>query len=361
MRSLRAFESTLIRIEGAVAVAIVLAMLVLAGYNVVFRNVLVPLQKHWAHSGPPIVAPVLAPKPSATSPAAQGEHVAAKPTAEPSAAEGFGGDWGEGGDEDEDEDDAAPAKAAPAKAEPAKVEPAKAEPAAAEGFGGDWGEGDDGEVEDEPPAKAGPRVAAAAKPDDDELDDDELADEEDPFANLAMIEGANDKAPVDDGRPKGGPPPEGSFAAWAVAFIDTLKLDWIDVVLRQLVILIAFFGGMLATHRGKHINVDALSKLLGPGARRVLGVLTNALAVGVCIVLARAGSQLVAIGREHPERLVPWLDEWVFQLMYPFGFGLLAFHFGVRMLEAAAGLPPPGEPPPAPLPSVPAREEDEQP
>jgi hypothetical protein len=54
-------------------------------------------------------------------------------------------------------------------------------------------------------------------------------------------------------------------------------------------------------------------------------------------VFARAGAGLVAISREHPHALVSWADEWVFQLMFPFGFGLLAFHFGVQVLGSLAG------------------------
>ena len=346
MKSLRALESTLVRIEGAVAVALVLVMLVLAGYNVCYRNLLVPLQKHWAHSGPPIVAQQ-APEPVA-APSSDGKTPAKAEAPSKSAAEGFGGDWGEGDDGEPEERDEPP---------PAKVEakaPAKTE--AAEGFGGDWGEGEDeGGADDEPaPAKDG---KAATKTD---SVDDELEDEEDPFANLSRIEGVGNKPTQADEGPQGGPPPEGSFAAWGVAFIDSLKLDWIDVVLRQLVILVAFFGGMLATHRGKHINVDALSKVLPAGARRFLGILTNALAVSVCVVLARAGSDLVAISHEHPRPLVPWADEWVFQLMYPFGWSMLAFHFGVRLIEAAAGLPPPGEAPLEPLVAAPKKAEPKQ-
>ncbi|HWB81625.1 MAG TPA: TRAP transporter small permease [Nannocystaceae bacterium] len=335
MKSLRALESTIVRVEGAVAVALVLTMLVLAGYNVCYRNLLVPLQKHWAHSGPPIVAQQPTAEPIAT-PSADGKTPAKVDAPSKSAAEGFGGDWGEGDDDGGDE----------VEPPPAKVEAPAKHAEAAEGFGGDWGEGDDGDVEDAaepPPAKDG------KAPKQDDATEAELLDEEDPFANLSRIEGVGNKPSATDEGPQGGPPPEGSFAAWGVAFIDSIKLDWIDVVLRQLVILVAFFGGMLATHRGKHINVDALSKLLGSNARRLLGIVTNALAVTVCVVLARAGSDLVAISHEHPRPLVPWADEWVFQLMYPFGWSMLAFHFGVRLLECAAGLPPPGEAPVEPI------------
>lgn len=272
MKVLRAFEAWVVRAEAAVAVSLVLVMLALAGYNVVYRNVLVPLQKHWAHSGPPPVEP---------------DAVA---TSKPVAPDG----------------------------------PSPAPAGAAEGFGGDWGEG--GEASDD---AADPEAAADAPAEAADADDDEA------FGKLARIDTARAR---DAGElPKGGPPPEGSFAARMVSLIDALKLAWIDVVLRQLVILVSFFGAMMATQRGKHINVDVFSKLIGPRGQRWLAVVTNLLAASVCAAFARAGAGLVAISREHPHELVSWADEWVFQLMFPFGFGLLAFHFGIQVLGALAG------------------------
>lgn len=304
MKGLRALEAAVIRIEGFVAVALVLTMLALAGYNVFYRNVLVRLQKHWAHSGPPITA-VLEPTPSPT--AVDGPTPA--PTKK-SAGEEFAGDWGE-------DDDGAAA----ADTEADDETKAEAPKPAGEGFAGDWGEDEGGEPE--------PETKAGRKP---EPEADDLGDD-DQFANLPMIDKAGE-ATTEDGEPLGGPPPEGSFAANMVAFIDRIKLSWIDVVLRQMVILVSFFGAMMATQRSKHINVDALSKLLGRKWRRWLAVATNALAVYVCVVLAQAGADLVAISREHPNRIVPWADDWLFQTMFPIGFGLVAFHFVVRLVEA---------------------------
>jgi len=311
MKGLRALEAVLIRLEGVVAVALVLTMLALAGYNVFYRNVLVPLQKHWAHSGPP---PTLAASEPVAAAPIDGKDPGA-PAPAKAAAEGFAGDWGE--------DDGAPAESDTE----AEADTPAAPKAAAEGFAGDWGEGDGA---DEPEAKDAKAHAKAAGDEFDLGDDDE-------FANLPMIDAAGDAPLQEDGRPLGGPPPPGSFAARGVAFIDAIKLGWIDVVLRQMVILVSFFGGMMATQRAKHINIDALSKLLPRTYRRALAVATNLLAIGVCLVLAQAGRGLVAIGREYPRELVPWADEWVFQLMFPLGFGLLAFHFAVRLVEALAG------------------------
>ncbi len=449
MRKLRALEDVLIRVESALAVVLVLTMLLLAAYNVVYRNVLVPLQQHWAHSGPPVqpAAPgaVAAEGQGEASPAEAKTEGEGEAKAEPAEAAREGGDdfggFGGLGEEDPgaveaeagkaagsksaaddfggfgDEDEGAPeAKAAPeAKVEPAKpakpasddfggfgggldeetepepatpppakapekvavAEPAqpaktasddfggfggglgddepedapepgeaKAEPtkAAADDFGGFGGldDGGDAKAEGEPKAGAGEAPAAPAAEDeldeDDDFGEDDLGDD-DQFANLPDIDAASKQSV--DAIPQGGPPPEGSFAAWAVAFIDDIKLDWIDLFLRQLVIIVAFFGAMLATQRGKHINVDALSKLLPRGVQRIVGVILPLAAVSVCLVLAKAGWDLVQIGREYPKDLLPSVPEWTLQLMFPVGFGLLALHFVVRMVEAAVAPPDP--------------------
>lgn len=447
MRKLRALEDLLIRVESALAVVLVLTMLLLAAYNVVYRNVLVPLQNHWAHSGPPVERAPVEAAPAKTEVTPVGDAKADTKTdtkTEPADSvregggddfEGFGGGLGEEEEEGEEEaepkaepkaetkavadeevepaktgsddfggfgggldDEPEPAPTPPpakapeviAKAEPAK--PAKAESDDFGGFGG--GLGDDEPEDAEPDAKAtkagaddfggfggglddggdakAPTDADAKAPTDakapaadDDLSEDELDGEDDlgdddQFANLPDIDAAAKQSA--DSIPQGGPPPEGSFAAWAVRFIDDIKLDWIDVFLRQLVIIVAFFGAMLATQRGKHINVDALSKMLPRGAQRVVAVLLPLTAVAVCLVLARAGWDLVQISREFPKDLLPSVPEWSLQLMFPVGFGLLAVHFAVRIVEAVVVGPAEPEPPPraaAPPPVAAPDDEDD--
>jgi TRAP-type C4-dicarboxylate transport system permease small subunit len=118
-----------------------------------------------------------------------------------------------------------------------------------------------------------------------------------------------------------------------VSLIDAIKIEWIDILLRQMVILVGFLGAMLATQRKKHINIDAASKLLPQSARRVSALVVNAVTVLVCVVLAFAGAEMVKFSLAFPKELLPWADEWSFQLLFPIGFGLLAVHFVVRVLE----------------------------
>jgi TRAP-type C4-dicarboxylate transport system permease small subunit len=118
------------------------------------------------------------------------------------------------------------------------------------------------------------------------------------------------------------------------AFVMAVKLEWIDVVLRHLVLVVGFLGAMLATQRRKHITIDALSKVLPQRLLPWTEALTSLLAAVICGFLASSGADLVAISREFPKELTAWADEWMFQLVFPVGFALLCFHFGVRVLES---------------------------
>lgn len=51
--------------------------------------------------------------------------------------------------------------------------------------------------------------------------------------------------------------------------------------------------------------------------------------------MALSGWDLVEIGLEYPRNLIPWAKEWHFQLAFPLGWGLLAFHFLLRAIESA--------------------------
>jgi TRAP-type C4-dicarboxylate transport system permease small subunit len=324
MKRLLELESAVIRVEGHLCVVLVLVMLVLAGYNVLYRNALVPLQSYWAHSGPPVAATVA---PDAAAKAGAKADAKSEGKASPKTeAGGFGGAFGADPQDEVGEDGDT-------------QEDAEEEEDDTGGFGGAFGK----------PAK---------EPTPDEKGDDFFVADE--FDDLPDINPAGGRAGEDDGGPQGGPPPEGSFAAWGVDFVGAVKLDWIDVFLRQLVIIVSFLGAAIATQRHKHINIDALSKLLSERRRRLVSIATNALAIAVCLVLANAGMKLVSIGLEYPRELVPFADQWMFQLMFPIGFSLLGFHFGVRLIELTRG----GGPTPAasaPASSRPPAETEEPP
>jgi TRAP-type C4-dicarboxylate transport system permease small subunit len=118
------------------------------------------------------------------------------------------------------------------------------------------------------------------------------------------------------------PPPESSW--WAQASSE----GWA----RQLVLVVGLLGAALAAAQGRHIRLDLLGRILPPHLEPGLRRLGSAAAAGMCCVLAYAGLELVGLGRAFPRDAVPGLPEWVFQLEFPVGFGLVGFHFCLRAL-----------------------------
>lgn len=329
------FEEQLARIEALLLVVFVLLMLGLATYNVFYRNVLVPIQVRALTSDEPAAS---APETEPVAPAAPAEEPAQVEAPEDDGAAGFGGGFGEeaepAGDDaaagfggDFEEPTAEPSKDDAAGfggdfAEPA-TEPAKSGDDAAAGFGGDFG--------DTRPEKEADDAAAGFGGD---FGEPEPAQDEAAGGFGGDFEASADQ-PSTQAAPEPSRAPAPAEEPPAIArIVDAIKIEWIDVVLRQLVLVVGFLGAMLATRRRKHITIDALSKLLSQRALYWTHVLTNTVSLVVCAFLVAAAIDLVEISREFPKELVSWADEWHFQLAFPIGFGMLSLHFAIRIVES---------------------------
>ncbi len=289
LKALFKFEEVLLRVETWLLVSCVLLMLVLAGYTVFYRNVLIPWQNHLSTSGPPVS--------QATDEPVDGP--AEDDDSDDEFGGGFGGGFGE--DDESDEDDEVDGFGG--------------------GFGGGFGDEEEGDDDDDSGGFGG-----GFGPGDDPA-------EAEGVASRAVSEPQPSGEP--DSETEGGPPPEGSPAAWLVDLIDAIKAHWTDALLRQLVIICGFLGAMLAARQRSHITIDAVGTLLEGRPRHIVDTLTSVVAGVVCVFLALSGLRLVELGLEFPRQLLPFAKEWQIQLAFPIGWSLLAFHFIVRGIESA--------------------------
>ncbi|MBU6429754.1 MAG: TRAP transporter small permease subunit, partial [Cyanobacteria bacterium REEB65] len=62
-------------------------------------------------------------------------------------------------------------------------------------------------------------------------------------------------------------------------------LMWADPALRWMVLWVGMIGAMVATQAGRHLNMDALARLLPNRFRRWVDVLVNLAAAACCSVL----------------------------------------------------------------------------
>ena len=127
-------------------------------------------------------------------------------------------------------------------------------------------------------------------------------------------------------------------------FFDT-GLLWGDIFLRHLVLWVGFIGASLATRDEKHINIDALSRLAPEKSVPYIRFLVESFTIVVCIVLAKAAWNFVAYEMEDNSILFnvgeTAMPAWIFQLIIPVGFGLIAFRFLLKILGRIFGVPQP--------------------
>jgi len=107
---------------------------------------------------------------------------------------------------------------------------------------------------------------------------------------------------------------------------------WADLLLRHLVLWIAFLGAALATSQERHISIDAFTRFLPERIKYAARVLTNLFAATVCYYLMTAAATFLQSEMDAGTVFYGSVPVWYAQLIIPVGFGLLMFHFVVRVL-----------------------------
>ena len=197
----------------------------------------------------------------------------------------------------------------------------------------------------------GPAPVAATPPEDDGAYLGDLVDD-----GPAAVPSGRDEARPDD-RVRGeepariGPRPPSGFGAphrepWLLRLLKFFNFAWIDLVTRHLLLWVAFLGAALATRRRKHINIDALSRLISLRAKLRLRILLDLVAAVICLFLTHAAWKFLMSESAAGGVFYKWIPSWVGIGIIPVGFGLLALHFCFEVLlgiGSIRGFPGPGD------------------
>ncbi len=109
-------------------------------------------------------------------------------------------------------------------------------------------------------------------------------------------------------------------------FFDT-GFEWADIMVRQMVLWLAFLGGALATHEGRHIAIDAVGKFLPPRRAAALRAVTSVAAMVMSLVLVRASLKYLQAEIEDDATIFESVPAWPFEAIMPVAFSVIAFHF----------------------------------
>lgn len=137
----------------------------------------------------------------------------------------------------------------------------------------------------------------------------------------------------------------------AAAHITFLAVPvWIDGVIRHSVFLIGFLGGAYATYCGRHIRIDAVTRLVPVRVRMALRVVTTIIAMVIVSIIVKVGYEFYKVTLEEAGEASQAGQIFTSSrgaLIIVVGYAVIIFHFFVQVLIDLGWLiskqPPPEE------------------
>lgn len=108
------------------------------------------------------------------------------------------------------------------------------------------------------------------------------------------------------------------------------SLVWADPVLRNLVLWVGLLGAMVASQRGRHINIDLLQRYLGESARCVVRSSMELFTAAICGLVSWHSLRFVLDERGANTMVVSGLPTWVAESILPLAFAVMALSAVVR-------------------------------
>lgn len=111
------------------------------------------------------------------------------------------------------------------------------------------------------------------------------------------------------------------------------SFPWSDELLRLLVLWLGLVGAVAASRDDRHITIDILSRFLSEKNNLRLRLLLDLFTTIVCGVLAWHGVGFIRMEQEFGATALDGLPAWIFELIIPLAFGLIAWRYAVFFLQ----------------------------
>jgi len=112
-------------------------------------------------------------------------------------------------------------------------------------------------------------------------------------------------------------------------------IDWADVFLRHSVLWVGLIGASLATKNERHLNMDALSRVLSPKAKNIVSIIIDIIASSFCVFFVIASFYFVKdeFSFSGWQPLFLGTPAWIIELIIPFAFTMMAIRFLLIAIE----------------------------
>ncbi len=112
--------------------------------------------------------------------------------------------------------------------------------------------------------------------------------------------------------------------------------SWGDVLVRYLVLWVAFIGAALATKEGKHINIEVFSRWVSAKGRIYLNAASHLCSLIICGLLTFAALKFIQLEAQIGSTTFFRLPLWLPELIIPITFGVMTLRFTLRCVKACA-------------------------
>ena len=104
-------------------------------------------------------------------------------------------------------------------------------------------------------------------------------------------------------------------------------LQWIDPLLRLLVLWVGMAGAMVATREDHHISIDVFTRTMSIRVQQTVRVFTDVFTCLVAAIIAYHAVRLVLMDREAESIAFASIPSWVCELILPLAFGVIALRY----------------------------------
>ena len=114
---------------------------------------------------------------------------------------------------------------------------------------------------------------------------------------------------------------------------------WADILVRTLVLWVGLLGATVATHEGRHLTIEVLTKFLPPQMTRIVRVVVRCFTFTVCLFITHAAYNYIQLQKETAVGFGLFgMPPWISEIIVPIAFVLISFHFFVLIALGIADI-----------------------
>ena len=118
-----------------------------------------------------------------------------------------------------------------------------------------------------------------------------------------------------------------AFGQILLRSIFNTTFPWTDPAIRHLVLWVGLWGALWTTRNGNHLKIEIAKHWLPPPLRLIAQLIVSSFSSIVCLILSWQSIRFIRDEITYGTESIGGAELWVFQLIFPAVFGLMAIHF----------------------------------